>query len=423
MERPQEIELKFESQANTQLKFISIDTSEVILKKLHTLCNILNISLRDPKPAEISDEYFDDENATLYCNGCTFRHRTKEGRHRVTLKARRGFSSETGLQRLEEEFECNAQEIRNLLKTPTDVAQLFRDKLGVGIVLGSLRKVLTVTNRRTAVPLLTQLAEYTFCYDMYYYYHDSDGYSEYFTEIEIELKGQQTARDQQLEKLREAITTLLNYSPNQKAKLERGLDWRFKKNADIETVYVMAFDIISYSLRQADVQKQMIQVLNHFAKTAIREIRGEGAEQSVIYLPTGDGMILVFQDRPETLVSITFAVQKKVRAYNKTRTSSDRFEFRTGLHAGQVFKYSDVNENLNFAGNGINLAQRVMSLGDAWHILATREGYEAMGNTDMYIHPYFKSLGTYQVKHGVGIEVYNVHSREEQCGNPTDPVD
>ena len=40
-----------------------------------------------------------------------------------------------------------------------------------------------------------------------------------------------------------------------------------------------------------------------------------------------------------------------------------------GIHSGPVNEVTDLNEQANIAGAGINIAQRVMDCGDAGHIL------------------------------------------------------
>ena len=47
-----------------------------------------------------------------------------------------------------------------------------------------------------------------------------------------------------------------------------------------------------------------------------------------------------------------------------------------GIHSGPVNEVTDLNEQANIAGAGINIAQRVMDCGDAGHILVveTRGG-------------------------------------------------
>ena len=43
-----------------------------------------------------------------------------------------------------------------------------------------------------------------------------------------------------------------------------------------------------------------------------------------------------------------------------------------GIHSGPVNEITDLNEQSNIAGGGINIAQRVMDCGDAGHILLSK---------------------------------------------------
>jgi class 3 adenylate cyclase len=111
-------------------------------------------------------------------------------------------------------------------------------------------------------------------------------------------------------------------------------------------------------------------------------------------------------------------VQKE---HNQIAVAS-RFEFRAGLHTGPVFKYSDINERLNYAGSGINLAQRAMAPGNAWHLLATQDARENViqGNGRL-ARVFHKLQRTIMTKHGEELVVYNVYDREGH-GNPEEPL-
>ena len=45
---------------------------------------------------------------------------------------------------------------------------------------------------------------------------------------------------------------------------------------------------------------------------------------------------------------------------------------RMGIHSGPFNEITDLNEQANIAGAGINVAQRVMDCGDAGHILVSK---------------------------------------------------
>ena len=58
-----------------------------------------------------------------------------------------------------------------------------------------------------------------------------------------------------------------------------------------------------------------------------------------------------------------------------------------GIHSGPVNAITDLNEQANIAGAGINVAQRIMDCDDAGHILLSRHFAE-----DLEQHPRWRSL-------------------------------
>jgi len=56
-----------------------------------------------------------------------------------------------------------------------------------------------------------------------------------------------------------------------------------------------------------------------------------------------------------------------------------RLPVRMGIHSGPVNEVHDVNNRINLAGAGINIAQRVMDCGDSGHILLSRHVAEDFG--------------------------------------------
>ena len=57
---------------------------------------------------------------------------------------------------------------------------------------------------------------------------------------------------------------------------------------------------------------------------------------------------------------------------SKALKNHPELQVRMGIHSGPVNEISDLNEQANIAGAGINIAQRVMDCGDAGHILLSR---------------------------------------------------
>ncbi len=91
---------------------------------------------------------------------------------------------------------------------------------------------------------------------------------------------------------------------------------------------------------------------------------------------------------------------------------------RMGVHSGPVNRRTDVNDQPNVVGSGINFAQRVMDCGDAGHILLSKHLVDDLAE---YRHwrPYLHDLGQCEVKHGQKIRIFNLH--KNGLGNPAVP--
>jgi TolB-like protein len=90
-----------------------------------------------------------------------------------------------------------------------------------------------------------------------------------------------------------------------------------------------------------------------------------------------------------------------------------------GIHSGAVNEVTDLNEQANIAGAGINFAQRVMDCGDAGHILLSRHVAEDLEHYPRW-RPYLHDLGEVEVKHGVRLGLVNFVG--DQLGNPVLPA-
>src|SRR5437588_835523 len=89
-----------------------------------------------------------------------------------------------------------------------------------------------------------------------------------------------------------------------------------------------------------------------------------------------------------------------------------------GIHSGPVNEVTDLNEQANIAGAGINIAQRMMDCGDAGHILLSKHVAE-----DLEQYPRWESqlhdLGECEVKHGVRVGLVNLYG--DEIGNSEVP--
>ena len=183
-----------------------------------------------------------------------------------------------------------------------------------------------------------------------------------------------------------------------------------KKEIGLEIGHVLFIDIVGYSKLLINEQSEQLQTLKEIVR-ATEQFRSAEAAGKLLRLPTGDGGALVFRNTPEAPVLCAMDIAKALKNHPELRV-------RMGVHSGPVNEISDLNEQANIAGAGINIAQRVMDCGDAGHILLSRhvaEDLEHYPRWQVHLH----DLGECEVKHGIRISVVNLYNNE--IGNPALP--
>src|SRR5438477_5390440 len=185
---------------------------------------------------------------------------------------------------------------------------------------------------------------------------------------------------------------------------ERSPDVKF------EIGHVLFIDIVGYSKLLITEQSEQIQKLKQIVR-GTEQVHLAEAEGKLLRLPTGDGGALVFRTSPEAPVLCAMEISKALKNHHELHV-------RMGIHSGPVNEVTDLNEQTNIAGAGINMAQRVMDCGDAGHILLSQRVADDLGQYRQW-QPQLHDLGEVEVKHGVRVRVFNLYSKE--LGNPGVP--
>jgi serine/threonine-protein kinase len=178
----------------------------------------------------------------------------------------------------------------------------------------------------------------------------------------------------------------------------------------LEIAHVLLIDVVGYSKLLVNEQIETMQELNRVVR-GTECFRAAEAKNKLIRLPTGDGMALLFFDNLEHPVLCAVDIAQKLK-------SSAGFQIRMGIHSGPVNQIPDVNDRVNIAGAGINIAQRVLDCGDAGHILISQHVADDLVH---YRHwqPYLHDLGECEVKHGLRLHLFNLC--KDGIGNLTLP--
>jgi len=177
-----------------------------------------------------------------------------------------------------------------------------------------------------------------------------------------------------------------------------------------EIGHVLFLDIVGYSKLLISEQSAQLQKLKEIVR-GTEQFRAAEAEGKLLRLPTGDGGALVFRTSPEAPVECAQEISRALKAHPELNV-------RMGIHSGPVNEVSDLNEQLNMAGAGINFAQRVMDCGDAGHILLSKHVAEDIDDYPEW-RPHLHDLGECEVKHGVRVHLFNLYG--DDFGNPTVP--
>ena len=183
-----------------------------------------------------------------------------------------------------------------------------------------------------------------------------------------------------------------------------------KGNLQLGIGHVLFIDIVGYSQLSNNDQSKLLSELNAVVRGA-ESFRLAEAEGTLMRLPTGDGMALIFRHSPEEPARCALEIGQGLKTHPELRV-------RMGIHSGPVNQVADVNERENIAGAGINIAQRVMDCGDAGHILLSKHVAEDLQHYSEW-RSHLHDVGQCETKHGEVISIVNLYTNE--LGNPQPP--
>ena len=118
-----------------------------------------------------------------------------------------------------------------------------------------------------------------------------------------------------------------------------------------EIGHVLFIDIVGYSKLLINQQSDQLETLKSIVR-GTEQFKKAEAEGKLLLLPTGDGGALVFRNTSEAPVLCAIEISIELRKHPELHV-------RMGIHSGPVNEITDLNEQANIAGAGINIAQRV----------------------------------------------------------------
>src|SRR2546426_1650613 len=157
---------------------------------------------------------------------------------------------------------------------------------------------------------------------------------------------------------------------------------------------VLFLDIVEYSKKPVSDQLQLKQEFNRVLTKSLEQVPARDR----IILDTGDGAAVTFMGDPEDALFAAMAV----------RDSAGAVAVRLGMNLGPVRLVKDLNGQMNIIGDGINVAQRVMSFARPGQLLVSRSFYEVVSCLSRDYANLFHHEGARTDKHVREHDVYSV---------------
>ena len=165
---------------------------------------------------------------------------------------------------------------------------------------------------------------------------------------------------------------------------------------------VVFLDIVEYSKKAVAEQIAMKERLNTGIAQAIEQV----SRDDRIILDTGDGAALCFLSDPEEALFAALNLRDTFAA--PLSPELIEIDVRIGVNLGPVRVVRDLNQQLNVLGDGINVAQRVMSFAQSNQVLVSRSFYEVISRVSQEYSQLFHYRGLHKDKHIREHEVYEV---------------
>jgi len=178
------------------------------------------------------------------------------------------------------------------------------------------------------------------------------------------------------------------------------------------TLHWFFTDIVGSSdpMLPVKAQARKIYALNSFIENS--EIFKKSDLQSLIILPTGDGMAIGFPDSPEKPLILAIQIHKALKKFNKNRREKDRMGIRIGIDTGPVYFMKGIQDGDIFWGPGLILARRVMDLCEPNQILASERIAKDLSRLSEENKATIHEIGNYSIKHGEFLTIYSIFGKD-----------
>jgi class 3 adenylate cyclase len=170
------------------------------------------------------------------------------------------------------------------------------------------------------------------------------------------------------------------------------------------TVFV---DLVEYSKKSVTEQ---LALKDRFTSLLAEALQGIDVNERII-LDTGDGAAMSFLGDPESALFVGMSLRDAFKSTDSADPVATA-PIRIGINLGPVKLVKDINGHPNIVGDGINVAQRIMSFADSGQILVSRSFHDVVSCLSDDYAALFRFEGSRTDKHVRDHEVYAVGDSE-----------
>jgi hypothetical protein len=157
---------------------------------------------------------------------------------------------------------------------------------------------------------------------------------------------------------------------------------------------VLFLDLIGYSKKAVAEQHEIKRLFNAALAEALDLLK----RKDRVIVDSGDGAAVVFLGDPEDAMIVGLGM----------REHATRIPMRLGINLGPVRLMTDLNQQTNVIGDGINVAQRVMSFAEPGQLLVSASYHAVVARVSEHYGGLFTRVGVRQDKHVRDHDVYLV---------------
>jgi len=165
---------------------------------------------------------------------------------------------------------------------------------------------------------------------------------------------------------------------------------------------VVFLDIVEYSKKPVVEQMSLKERFNNILAESLKDI----PVSDRIILDTGDGAAIGFLSDPEDALFVAMSMRDVL---NIEQEKNDLI-IRIGINLGPVKILKDINKQMNLIGDGINVAQRIMSFAEPGQLLVSRSYYDIVSCLSQEYAKLFQYKGAKADKHIREHDIYAVEN-------------